>query len=244
MAGHDGYRAGQEDARGRDRAHLLHDQADHGCGADDAGGGRQARPRRRSAQIYSVVEGVARLRKRDPQPRRQHGRPIYHQRAQAAHEGDRSRHAHIGAYLWLHDAHDGGRRISPPEGRRFPDAGRARRVHRTACEHSAGILAGRLLELFRLHRCDGLSGAEAVRPDLRRVPAHAAVRTAGHEGHVLLGAARQARALRLLLHAGQGRQARHPGRRGEIDLCRTAQARIRRRRPCLHRAATTCASAA
>ena len=64
--------------------------------------------------------------------------------------------------------------------------GRSRWHDRAACDAAAGIFTRHSLELFRFDRRDGLPRPEAERHELRRVPAHAAVRAAGHDRHRLL----------------------------------------------------------
>ena len=133
----------------------------------------------------------------DAEPCRKHRRPVHHHAVRAADEGRRSRHAHIGPDLRLHVAHRGRCGISPPEDQRLPDARRPGRLRRAAFENPARLLARQALELFGFDRRDGLSRPEALRHDVRRVPAHAAVRAAGHEGHRVLGAGVEDRAFRL-----------------------------------------------
>ena len=87
---------------------------------------------------------------------------------------------------------------------------------RAARDLAAGVLAGHALELLGLDRRDGLPGPEAQRHELRRVPAHAAVRAAGHDRHRLLVPAGEDRPFRLLLSA--------QGRRRDAS-CRTTPAR-------------------
>ena len=88
---------------------------------------------------------------------------------------------------------------------------------------------GNGLELLGVGRRAGLPRGKTVRHELRRVPAHAAVRAARHEGHRVLGAAGQDRALHLLLSARDPRKrAEIAGRRAGEHLRDTAPARIGR----------------
>ena len=109
---------------------------------------------------------------------------------------------------------------------------------------AAGILSGYGVELFRVHRRHGLSGAETVGSELRRVSAHPSVRTPRHDRHRLLVPAGKAGPLRLLLSA-QSRAAacsfRTTGRRAPTPSPRAwSPAAAAWCRP----GTTTCASAA
>ena len=177
----DGHRARQADARGRDLPYLLDEQADHrGC-ADDAGRGGADRPRRHSAQPHPRVAKPRRLRERHAVAVSRCAAQLYHDPHLAADESRRPRDPHLRADLRLYDAQRGRRRLSQGQGDRPSDRWRIAGDDRPIGENTARFLAGNGLELFCVDRRAGLPRREIVRHELRRVPAHAAVRAARHE---------------------------------------------------------------
>ena len=102
---------------------------------------------------------------------------------------------------------------------------------------AAGVLAGHAVELLGLDRRDGLPRPEALGHELRRVPAHPAVRAAGHDRHRLLRARRRS--------STASPPATSPSQGGGLKLqddgqkstyADAARAGIRRRRPGLDHA--------
>ncbi len=115
---------------------------------------------------------------------------------------------------------------------------RAYRHHRIAEFYAEGGLDGMIERLATLplefspgtawnysvvDRRDGLPDPEAQRHELRRVPAHAAVRAAGHDRYRLLVPAGEDRPLRIVLPTQGRRWDQAAGRCGQQHLRRTAQ---------------------
>ena len=104
----------------------------------------------------------------------------------AADEGRGPGDAHLGPDLWVHEPDQRRPGLPPSAHCRVRCRGRAGRDDREAGRVAAGVLAGDAVELFRVDRCDGVSGAEAERDAVRGVPAHPAVRAAGDGGYRVL----------------------------------------------------------
>ncbi len=108
-------------------------------------------------------------------------------------------------------------------------------------EDPAAAPARRALALQRVGRRAGLPGREAVGTAVPRVPEAAHLRSARHEGHGVLRAAREDESLRVVLHVRQGSQVRAASGSARLleaaGRCRRAAAVWSRLRW------TTCASA-
>ena len=125
--------------------HLFDDQADHLGGLHDAVRGRPRRARRARPQIHPGME----------EPRRVPGRHragVPDQAAGAADADRRPAAAHLRPDLRLPAALQRRCRLSRNEDRRGREGGNAAIDDRGSGQNSAGVLARRGLELFRLHR--------------------------------------------------------------------------------------------
>ena len=101
-------------------------------------------------------------------------------------------------------------RLPRDEDRRGGKSGHAAVDDRRPCKNPAGVLAGRSLELFGIHRRDRLSHWQDQRQAVRAIPERAHSRSARHERHRLLRAGRQGPSFRGVL---LGR----PGRRNDLS---------------------------
>ena len=86
---------------------------------------------------------------------------------------------------------------------------------RNAGKTPAGILAGRGLELFRLHRRDRLPDRQDQRQTVRPIPQGAHLRSARHERHRLLRAGQQGPSVRRLLFGRSARRHDVPRHRAQ-----------------------------
>ena len=170
----DGPGARPEDARGRDLPHLFDVEADHRGGADDAGRGGPDRPRRPRPDAHPGMAGPRGLCQRHAVAAGRCAAELSDDPGPAADEGRRPGDPHLRSDLRLHDAHRGRHRLPPGQGDRPPDRRWAPGHGRPAGPDPARFLAGHGVELFGVDRRVGVSRRKALRPELRRVSAHAA----------------------------------------------------------------------
>ena len=177
--------ADDPDGQGHHHAHLLDEQADRRRGADDAlrpgqvqarGSGREVHPRARQPQGRQV-------RRRRRQPGGRGSRP----QDDDPRAGEPHRRPHLRLLLALAGRHP------LPEGEHPRPQLDAQGVRHQAGQDPAAPAAGDALALQRLGRRAGLPGRGALRQVVRPVPEGDHLRAARHEGHRVLGAAREGR---------------------------------------------------
>ncbi len=177
-------RAQQAGAARHDLPHLLHDQAAHLDGDQDALRRRPLPARRPDLEVHSRLRQPARVPGRQP---RQDGPRA----GRARHHLPRPAHPHVGPDL-RHDGDQRRRRALSRQGRRrrFPDLHRHAQGRRRAARHAATDRPARQgVELQRVDRRAGIPRRGDLGHAVREVPRREGDQAARHDRHRFLPAA-------------------------------------------------------